>query len=69
MNDFPCKCGHLKDSHAHVMFSEKMKQFKNPSDECYFNMSGEGLLCACLNYAPDNLKYLEQLYEQSRPVL
>jgi hypothetical protein len=49
-NKFPCICGHLKSQHNWFVFNY---EYDNACDYCYER---------CLEYKPDNLKYLEQIY-------
>ena len=53
MNSFPCKCGHKASRHSDVRCYDVedlivTEKFVDPS-------------CFCLEYRPDNLKYLEQI--------
>jgi hypothetical protein len=60
MNDFPCICGHEKDCHDRVLVNMWCRK-------CYSlyidNKKSNGNLKPMHVYKPDNLKYLESLYE------
>lgn len=58
---FPCTCGHSKKLHGWAG--------ESIGDEwCngYGARVGHGSLCECERYVPDNLKYLEQKYNQEK---
>ena len=58
---FPCQCGHSKILHGWAG--------ESIGDEwCngYGARAGRGALCECERYVPDNLKYLEQKYNQEK---
>ena len=48
---FPCKCGHKYDEHEWVAYN----------GVCWADV---GLSCPCMNYIPDNLQYLESIYNK-----
>jgi hypothetical protein len=63
MIDIPCKCGHEYSKHC----AERFPHFYNKliDNECYGESDREpDLLCACLNYIPDNLAYIEQVAKE-----
>jgi hypothetical protein len=63
--DFPCICGHSKNAHLFA--------YEGSSGSCHMTKSGKILNTSvirlyaddCINFKPDNLKYLEQLSGQS----
>lgn len=61
MNNFPCKCGHLEIDHP----SEDRDYVV--CDGCFLSNRVVGVKqlnrIDCEKYIPDNLKYLEQIYE------
>jgi hypothetical protein len=69
VSKYPCICGHGKWEHAHEKFPKECKQFKDPDDSCYYSLrSGQekGLLCSCLKFKADNLKYLEMKLKERK---
>lgn len=66
IEDFPCICcGHLKSSHRKDYWGSYNNHYA--CDECYKNpwRSIEGIY-PTHNYKPDNLKYLEDLYDKKK---
>ena len=56
MNSVPCKCGCLEKDHPESNYGTCLNC-------CYLDSS------FCALYIPDNLKFLEQQYEQSKLAL
>lgn len=67
MNSWPCECSHLAKFHtiwmkAHIYDDGRVR----PESECACSICGEK---ECIWYIPaDNLKFLEQQYEQSKAI-
>lgn len=60
-NDIPCRCGHTHwESRAHRALTTNTK-------ECFAEVVKDDIrcYCSCNNYIQDNLKYLEQKYEET----
>lgn len=59
--NIPCRCGHIKKDHKSSIdnFELCWNGWPDGSDES-FNLER----CFCWQYKPDNLKYLEQIYEK-----
>lgn len=60
MQDFLCVCGHLKSRHN---LSTEFINGENLCYECDSEMHPKTGLIHWHKYKPDNLKYLESLYE------
>jgi hypothetical protein len=58
----PCRCNHSIESHIGTP-SKSLSQI-NGLDYCWFYNE-----CRCKQYTPDNLKFLERKYEQSKLAL
>lgn len=54
---FPCKCGHYAKLHESIE-APIWEQWCVGEDSDY-----EYLRCQCSKYVPDNLKYLEEIYQ------
>jgi hypothetical protein len=55
MKDFICKCGHRKEEHGWRSWPEACS-VDDPDEDGQHH-------CYCVKFVPDNLKYLEELYE------
>jgi len=51
-----CRCGHIEKGHS---WSNAVRSHL---DVCVHNYAGDKN-CTCRKYKPDNLKYLEKLYD------
>lgn len=65
MNDLTlCKCGHERSKHRYtfrrgneILITDCLKYVKS-------NNSYDSVLCSCRTFKQNNLKYLEQIYEE-----
>jgi hypothetical protein len=56
--DWPCECGHIRQAEEHFLFGDMFSDNDHPLHACRF--------CECKRFRPSNLRYLEQLSEQSK---
>ena len=67
MNDVPCKCGHLENVHPS---EDGIERIYIVCDGCFKINRPAGIKqltgIECQKYVPDNLKYLEQIYESRK---
>jgi len=63
LNRFPCKCSHLAKEHVNARF--KLEPPLKLGNYCVFGFGSVGAICVCDEFQPDNLKYLEQIYESN----
>lgn len=70
--NFPCKCGHVKDRHYDEDNDDQMinegighcQEYVREGHHCSSCGYDPDDYCPCVAYTPDNLKYLEQIYDQ-----
>ena len=53
--NFPCSCGHSKRSHKRADLATGNEEWCNVTR-----------YCACEQYVPDNLKYLEKIFNKKK---
>jgi hypothetical protein len=61
-DNFPCKCGHYFVEHERGKWPE-FREDKDMQNGCFVTVDLLGAYCPCMEYKPDNLKYLEKIYE------
>jgi len=60
LNSFPCICSHTYAQHEWIAYNGVCWYAKPMKDR-----GGRKYSCPCANYIPDNLKFLENQYEQN----